>query len=154
SAARLAFETGQIEAARVWLHAAGPTPVMIGLESLAGSPTLTRAALLVAMGDPGDLAEASATLDALEAATGLVNDAVLAVGVRAGGGLVPRGPGDLDAALRHIGEAVSAATPGRLLRTFVDLGPSVRDLLAELAQRSAAPDPYLANLLAAFPSPG
>jgi LuxR family maltose regulon positive regulatory protein len=152
AAARLAYETGDLEAARSWLHTAGPTPILIGLESLSGAPTLTRARLLVATGDGDDLATASDTLDLLEEAAASVNDMLLSIGVRAVRGLVSQARGDLDAALRHVDQAVMTAAPGGLVRTFVDLGQPMQALLAELAGRSAAPHPYVSRLLAAFAS--
>jgi LuxR family maltose regulon positive regulatory protein len=39
------------------------------------------------------------------------------------------------------------------VRTFVDLGPPMQTLLAELARRSVTPHPYVTRLLAAFPPP-
>jgi LuxR family maltose regulon positive regulatory protein len=112
---------------------------------------LTRARLLVATGDGDDLAEASGTLDALEAAATSVNNVLLSIGVRAVRGLESQARGDLEAALRHVSGAVAAAAPGGLMRTFVDLGLHMRGLLAELARRSVAPDQYITRLLAAFP---
>src|SRR6188768_672455 len=81
--AQLAFETGDFETARSGLQSTGPFPILIGLESLSGSPTLTRARLLAATGDGDDLDEATATLDALETAATSVNDVLLSIGVRA-----------------------------------------------------------------------
>jgi LuxR family maltose regulon positive regulatory protein len=150
-AAQLAFETGDFEAARSWLHATGPSPALMGLESFSGAPTLTRARLLAATGDDNSLDEAAATLDALGKAASSMNDLLLTLGVEAVRGLLCQARGDLDAALHHVGRAVALAAPGGLVRTFVDLGPPMHGLLAELAQRSEVPDLYVVRLLAAFP---
>src|SRR5262249_35609164 len=48
-----------------------------------------------------------------------------------------------------LAEAVAAGEPGGLVRTFVDLGPPLADLLATLAQQRGS-TPYIARLLGAF----
>jgi LuxR family maltose regulon positive regulatory protein len=152
AAAQLAYETGDLEAARTWLPATRPSPVLIGLESLSGAPTLTCARLLAATGDGDNLDEADATLNALETAATSVNDVLLSIGVRAMRGVLCQARGDLDAALDRVNGAVAVAAPGGLVRTFVDLGPPMQRLLTELATPSRTPHPYVARLLAAFPS--
>jgi len=111
---------------------------------------LTYARLLATTGGDDNLDEATAILDALETAAASVNDVRLSVGVRAMCGLLCQERGDLDAALSHVTWAVAVGAPGGLVRTFVDLGPPMRRLLAELARRSGEPHPYVTRLLAAF----
>jgi LuxR family maltose regulon positive regulatory protein len=55
----------------------------------------------------------------------------------------------IDEALSRLEQAVTLARPGRLVRTFVDLGPALADLLDQLCLDSKAPD-YIAQILGAY----
>jgi LuxR family maltose regulon positive regulatory protein len=57
--------------------------------------------------------------------------------------------GDMDEALRVLGEALALAEPNGFVRTFVDEGAPMAGLLAEAAAQGIMPD-YTAKLLAAF----
>ena len=59
--------------------------------------------------------------------------------------------GEKDRALQLLGEALALAEPGGFIRTFVDEGLPMSELLAEAATRGIAPD-YTGRLLAAFPN--
>ena len=47
---------------------------------------------------------------------------------------------------------MALARPGNLLRHFVDFGPPMQHLLVDLDIRTAPADPYLGQILAAFPA--
>ena len=151
-AARLAFECGDATAATAALSDVRLSPPMIPLETCSGSPLLTQARLLIAVGGESNLTKASQILDELEIAAESINESVQRIGMQAVRGLLHQARGDVEAALRCARRAIADATAGGLVRTFVDLGPPMKSLLAELARRSSAPAPYLAQLNAAFPT--
>jgi LuxR family maltose regulon positive regulatory protein len=57
--------------------------------------------------------------------------------------------GQIDRALQLLGDALALAEPGGFIRTFVDEGPPMAQLLVQAAARGMMPD-YTAKLLAAF----
>jgi LuxR family maltose regulon positive regulatory protein len=59
--------------------------------------------------------------------------------------------GDRDRAVQLLGEALVLAEPGGFIRTFVDEGPPMAELLYETLSRGITPD-YARRLLAAFPA--
>jgi LuxR family maltose regulon positive regulatory protein len=59
---------------------------------------------------------------------------------------------DHDEALAFLGDALAAAEPEGYLRTFLDLGDPMRELLGAAAARGLVPD-YARRLLAAFGAP-
>jgi LuxR family maltose regulon positive regulatory protein len=59
--------------------------------------------------------------------------------------------GDRQSALDALADVVARAAPRGLVRSFVDCGPGVKDLLDELAKRSDS-DAYVQSLRAAFGS--
>jgi LuxR family maltose regulon positive regulatory protein len=59
--------------------------------------------------------------------------------------------GEREAALDSLAATVRVAKPRGLVRSFVDCGPRVKELLDELMTRSD-PDPYIQSLRAAFGS--
>jgi DNA-binding NarL/FixJ family response regulator len=63
--------------------------------------------------------------------------------------LAAQARGDVDAALDCLAAALALAEPGGFVRSFLDLGPPLADLLRGLAARRP-PAPYLARLLTAF----
>ena len=58
--------------------------------------------------------------------------------------------GDAESALRSLQTAVQQAEPGGFIRSFLDCGPELRPLLAELQQQGIAPH-YIEQLLAEYP---
>jgi LuxR family maltose regulon positive regulatory protein len=57
--------------------------------------------------------------------------------------------GDEPAGLKALSEALTLAEPGGFIRTFVDLGPQMADLLNRLVKQNVAVD-YIGRILAAF----
>lgn len=60
-------------------------------------------------------------------------------------------------ALEKLGESVALAAPGKFIRNYLDLGPKMRELLAQLYKQTNKPEGtgdlrYLAQILAAFPT--
>jgi LuxR family maltose regulon positive regulatory protein len=61
--------------------------------------------------------------------------------------------GEKDKAVQLLGEALALAEPGDFIRTFVDEGPPMAQLLVQAAARGIMPD-YTAKLLAVFEAEG
>jgi LuxR family maltose regulon positive regulatory protein len=102
-------------------------------------PWLTRALVLIAQPTDERLAEASSLLErALDAAHSrhIVSSIVKGLALRA---LVERSRGEASSAFKSITDALTIATPGRFIRTFVDLGPPLTRLLVELAIHGGLP---------------
>ena len=111
-AARLALETGDLEGASDGLRDLDLTRSPISIETVSGSPTLTQARLLIAMGGDAHLAEASKILDALAAGSASINDSVQSIGILAVRALLSQTRGDLTTALQLVSEAAAVAAPG------------------------------------------
>jgi LuxR family maltose regulon positive regulatory protein len=100
---------------------------------------LTRARVLVARATSENLGEASAAVNrAIEAAEArhMIASLVGGLALRA---LVEHARGETNRAAGSITRALEVAGPGQFTRTFVDLGPPLTRLLAELASRGALP---------------
>jgi LuxR family maltose regulon positive regulatory protein len=151
-AARLALETGAGEEARDHLLGLSATKRLTSTETLAGSPMLAWARLLLEIGGDAGLAGSARILDALAAHALSDNEAAQEIGVLAMRALLRQAQGDMTGALHLVRQAVDAAAPGGLVRTFVDLGQPMQSLLSRLARHSPSPDPYVARLIASFPT--
>ena len=152
--ARLAHAGGDDGAAREILDDVGTDPPPIMIESLAGSPSLVRAGVLVGLGGEHDLDAAEGLLDTLEVSAASVNDQRQLIGVQAARALLCQARGDTDGALQFLEQSITSAAPHGLVRMFVDLGAPMQRLILELDRRSTSFRPYLAHLVPAFPSSG
>jgi LuxR family maltose regulon positive regulatory protein len=112
-------------------------------------PALTRAKVLVARATPESLQQATALLNELLAYAENTHYAWRQIEVLALQALTLAAQGHTGKALSRLEQAVALARPGRLVRTFVDLGPALADLLEQLCLDSKAPD-YIAQILAAY----
>jgi LuxR family maltose regulon positive regulatory protein len=118
-------------------------------------PALTRAHLSVARATEADLMAAERSLAELLAVYEAHNDTLHVIQILAVQALAWRARGELPRALATLARAVELAAPGGLVRTFVDLGPPIASLLAELTRRPERRG-YLSQLLSGFgsaPSP-
>ncbi len=132
-------------------------------------PHITRARILLARNRPEDVSLALQILDDLLDVVERTHNTrckitILALRAlaldaldRGEGDALDRGEGDAQGqsgqALDTLQEAVDLASSGGFLRAFVDLGPSMKGLLARLAGQSSAPEP-IRRILAAFPGSG
>jgi LuxR family maltose regulon positive regulatory protein len=152
--ARLALARGDRNSARRWLLSADPEPFLVPAPFLEIA-SVTRIRVLL------DLETQDGTLQARDLAQQLQRDAesissalrlVQALALQA---LALDALGDERRALSVLQNTIGLARPGGLIRTFVDLGPALGNLLQRLVKsgmvtRSDAAD-YLPRLLAAFP---
>jgi ATP/maltotriose-dependent transcriptional regulator MalT len=145
--ARLALQRGDRAEVLRWLATAPPAWAdhLPYLEC----PSVTAARALLARGEPGDAAAALARLAVFRARAERERMLNCVVQARAVEALAERARGDGAAALDHLAAALALAEPGGFVRTFLDLGPPLADLLRALAARRP-PSPYLARLLRAF----
>jgi LuxR family maltose regulon positive regulatory protein len=137
--ARLALAQDDPDRAAHWL--AGVTFARQGIRGYdVADPWLTRAHVLVARATSAGLDEALAAVDrAIEAAEARHVTASLVQGL-ALRALIERSRGEISRAARSIARALEVAEPGRFTRAFVDLGPPLTGLLAELAGRGGLPE--------------
>jgi LuxR family transcriptional regulator, maltose regulon positive regulatory protein len=136
--AHLALASDDPDRAANWL--AGVTLTRQGITGYdLEDPLLTRARVLVARATSEDLGEASAAVDrAIEAAEArhVIASLVGGLALRA---VVERSRGEMSRAAESIARALEIAGPGQFTRTFVDLGPPLTELLAELATHGSLP---------------
>lgn len=95
----------------------------------------------------GDHARAEAILDAWQAYTtrrGLTTQRIETTMLRA---INAHAQGQLDTALATLQDALVLAEPGGFIRTFIDEGPTARDLLRMASSRGIAPKDYVARLV-------
>jgi LuxR family maltose regulon positive regulatory protein len=111
-------------------------------------PSVTAARVLLARGQPTDLAQASVLLTAFRARAEREHATNWTIQARAVQALVARAQGDGATALDHLATAIDLAGAGGFVRTFLDLGPPLVALLRGLAAQRP-PSPYLTRLLAA-----
>jgi LuxR family maltose regulon positive regulatory protein len=146
--ARLLLRQGDLDRAdreSLAAHASTEAEPMLLLEI----PALTRAQVLVARATPESLQQATALLNELLAYAENTHYAWRQIEVLALQALTLAAQGHTGKALSRLEQAVALARPGRLVRTFVDLGPALADLLEQLCLDSKAPD-YIAQILAAY----
>jgi LuxR family maltose regulon positive regulatory protein len=110
---------------------------------------LTRARALIASGDPERLRTAEVIVNAYLSDAERLQHIRLQIRTLTIQALLFQAQGRSEAALTTLERAVALAEPRGFVRTFVDLGSSMQDLLRALAQRGTA-TAYCERLLAAF----
>ena len=146
--ARLTLYQGDYDTAdRLSMAAYNGSP--LGPMLLFEIPALTRAKVLVALSTPQSVAEALELLDELLVQAQITHYVWREIGILGLQALALKAQGDSEAALSRLEQAVTLAQPGKLLRTFVDLGPALAGLLRQLTERGVT-RPYLGQLLKAF----
>jgi LuxR family maltose regulon positive regulatory protein len=149
--ARLALQQGDQAAAQRWAqttHPARAPELTPNLEA----PWLTRTKVLLSQATAASLAEASLILDRLQQVVETQANPFRRIELLALQALVEARQGDTEQALTTLHRSIVLAKPDRFLRTFVDLGPALAGLLAQLVARGVEAD-YLGQVLAAFPDP-
>jgi len=117
-------------------------------------PHLTPVKMLLAEGTAESLADANTRLAALEAEVRRINRKSALIDVLALQALVCDARGDAQAALEKLTAALELGFVGGNIRSFVDLGWSMADLLSRIRQTGLAgrsdPLAYVDRILAAF----
>jgi LuxR family maltose regulon positive regulatory protein len=146
--ARLALYQDDLESAdRLSLAAYNGPP--LGPMLLFEIPAITRAKFLVAQATLQSTQEALDLLDELLVQARETHYVWREIEILALQALALNVQGNLDEALSSLEQSVTLAEPGRLIRTFVDLGPQLVELLRRLSRTGGATN-YLNQLLAAF----
>jgi LuxR family maltose regulon positive regulatory protein len=146
--ARLAVARNDLAPARRWLHD-------IGLDA-ADDPLRQREAItvvrvLLALGEADQAAQQLARLLAVAKCDGFQGFTIELLALQA---LVHKTQGDQDAALEDLEQALTLAEPEGYVRTFVDEGEPMAELISALSHRASGPShEYVAKLLAAFEPP-
>jgi LuxR family maltose regulon positive regulatory protein len=146
--AQLALHQGDYDAAD-HLSLVAYNGVPLGPMLLFEIPAITRAKVLIAQATLQSLQEALELLDELLAQAQNTHYVWREIEILALQALALNAQGHTEAALSRLEQAVTLAQPGRLVRTFVDLGPTLVGLLRRLDGRGIA-KPYLNRLLKAF----
>jgi LuxR family maltose regulon positive regulatory protein len=150
--ARLAIVQGDFQSAIRWTETMsldmplGYTFVLLEL------PIVTRARVLIAQGTDASLKEAVSILQELLAQAESTHNVYRQIGILAHLALVYQAQGQTDDALQALERSVEMAQPGGFIRTFVDLGSEMANLIYQLAERRVEPE-YLGQVLAAFDEP-
>jgi LuxR family maltose regulon positive regulatory protein len=146
--ARLAFLQGDLDLARQWAQTASPVrrnnPTFYFEH-----PEVTRARILIALGEATMIAEACRVLEDLLAFYSAQHHTPWTIAILAVQALAYQARGATSSALAALQRAVELAAPGGFVRTFLDLGPGLKPLLLQLQRHGVAPA-HTADLLAAF----
>jgi LuxR family maltose regulon positive regulatory protein len=151
--ARLSLLQGDLASAMGWLQTADLStdvgPMFIWLEV----PRLTECRVLIARGSAQDLQAAVGNLQAYLQAAEANHNTLQMIHILNLQALAYQAQSKTDEALTSLERAVILARPGGFIRAFVDCGPSMAELLAELTDRDVALA-YTRQILAAFPASG
>lgn len=145
--AELALRQGRLAEANQWAAQSGsfkPVPL-----PFAYVPPLTLALILVAQNTPASRQQARQLLTQLHDYFMSIHYTAIIIRVLALQAMLYRAEDDEPQALAALEKSIELAEPGRFLRFFVDLGPQLKPLLIELAQRGVAPT-YIAEICAAY----
>ena len=148
--AELALHQGRLAEADQWLAQAGsiaPLPM-----PYAFVPPLVLPMILLAHGTPDSRQQARQILIQLDDFFTSIHYTAIRIRILAWQAVLHIAENDEEQALTVLEQAIGLAEPGGFLRLFVDLGPQLRPLLAQLARRGVAPA-YLAAILAAYGEP-
>jgi LuxR family maltose regulon positive regulatory protein len=112
-------------------------------------PIVIKTRVLIAQGTEASLHEAVQLLQELLTFAESMHSTYRQIETLAHLALAYQAQGQTDDALQALERSVKLAQPGGFIRTFVDLGRPVAELLKQLAQRGVAPD-YISQILDAF----
>ncbi|MGB3715525.1 MAG: LuxR C-terminal-related transcriptional regulator [Candidatus Promineifilaceae bacterium] len=149
---RLAIAHGDLQSAISWIEtmsiemAEGYTFVLLEL------PIVTKARVLIAQGTDASLREAVRLLQALLVRAESTHNVYRQIGILAHLALAYQAQSQTDDALQALERSMEMAQPGGFIRTYVDLGPEMANLIYQLAERRVEPE-YLGQVLAAFDEP-
>jgi LuxR family maltose regulon positive regulatory protein len=153
--AQLALAQGDAAAAFAWAQECRPTMpnscegALLELDFDRRHECCILARVLIAQGKPAKALELLGHLLHMAEAAGAMSLAIKGLALQA---LALHALGSDEQALSVLGRALLLAEPEGYVRTFVDEGPAMADLLRQAARRGITSH-YTAKLLAAFPTP-
>ena len=149
--ARLLLLQGNVEQAGRWADAfTVPVPdcPLLWLEQ----PSLTKARILITRAGAAGVQPALELLDALDDIAGRTCNTRVRIEILALRALALDVGGQAEPAAAALRQALDLARPGGFVRVFVDLGPSLQQLLRRLGGQGEE-EPAIRRILAAFPEP-
>jgi LuxR family maltose regulon positive regulatory protein len=146
--ARIRLRQGNLEAAT---RESQPVTIggSLGPLPFVEHPTLTRVRILLGQDHQAGLPEAALLLDQLQTIAETSHNTLRLIEILALRALLCQATGQPAEAMAHLAKSLRLAQPGQLIRTFVDLGQPLANLLRQMADRHIEPD-YVQRLLAAF----
>jgi LuxR family maltose regulon positive regulatory protein len=146
--ADLAARQGDLAAAGQWAATVGPHVPLAG-NPYFYAPQVALPKILLAQNTPASLAQADEVLARLYAFFTSIHNTRFTIEVLALQALSYQAQGQRERALAALEQAVTLAQPGGFVRLFLDLGPTVADLLGRLSVEGAA-RAYVERLQQAF----
>jgi LuxR family maltose regulon positive regulatory protein len=149
--AELAMMQGDLGAASHWATTIGPHVPLTAMPYFY-APQLALPKILLAQGTPASRAQAAEALSRLHDFVTSIHNTRFTIEVLALEALLHHAQGNEQSALAALEQAMTLAQPGGFVRVFVDLGPSMADLLGRLAAKGAAgvAREYVEQILRAF----
>jgi LuxR family maltose regulon positive regulatory protein len=123
-----------------------PTLMLVFLEI----PIISKAQALIAQGTVASLQEATQLLEELLAYNQAMHNNLQQIRILSCLAVAYQAQGRIRNAQDVLEHALRLAQPGGFIRTFVDIGPKMAELLENLADRGSEAD-YIRQILAAFP---
>ncbi len=148
--AELAVMRGDLGAAGHWATTIGPYLPLTAM-SYFYAPQLTLPKILLAQATTASLEQAAEVLSRLHAFVTSIHNTRFTIEALALEALLYHAQGNNQRALAALEQAVTLAQPGGFVRVFVDLGPTLADLLGRLNLRGALHS-YVVQVLRAFPA--
>jgi LuxR family maltose regulon positive regulatory protein len=149
--AELAARQGDLAAANHWAATIGPHVPLTAM-SYFYPPQLALPRILLAQDTAASLAQAAEALARLHAFVTSIHNTCFTVEVLALQALLHHAQGNKQGALAVLEQAVTLAQAGGFVRVFLDLGPTVADLLGRLVAKglTGATRDYVEQILRAF----
>lgn len=123
-----------------------PTLMLVFLEI----PIISKAQALTVQGTAASLQEASQLLEELQAYTQAMHNNFQQIRILSCLAVAYQAQGRIKKAQKVLEDSFGLGQPGGFIRTFVDLGPKMAELLAHFADKGSEAD-YIRQILAAFP---
>jgi LuxR family maltose regulon positive regulatory protein len=123
-----------------------PTLMLVFLEI----PIISKAQALIAQGTVASLQEATQLLEELLAYNQAMHNSLQQIRILSCLAVAYQAQGRIRNAQDVLEEALELAQPGGFIRTFVDIGPKMAELLEHFADRGSEAN-YIRQILAAFP---
>jgi len=150
-ASRLDLIGGKTPDTDYWTASLGDS---FGVMLLIEIPHITLATILLARGTPEALQQAAELLARLRQFVEETHNTWRLIEVLSLQALLHNAQGERESALDSLAQALDLAKPGGFIRLFVDLGPQMASLLAELKTKDSNIQAYANQILAAFPDLG
>jgi LuxR family maltose regulon positive regulatory protein len=145
--AELALRQGRLSEAFAWARQFVPEP----FQAMEGFyvPQLTQVKVLLAQATSESLKQASDLLDSLHDFVLSTHNSRIRIDILALQALLHHVKGEEQGAMEKMNEALKLAEPGGFIRNFVDMGPSMAELLAGMIRQNTHVI-YIGKLLTAF----